>query len=138
MFGFQPAGIRNFALNRKCVAGVKIPVKTLFIAGLLAFGLRAASAQIVSLPATNPPAASLMPTNNPFNESQVMPFPRLNPSAPLPPLRPGIYLTEPYTCMVKVPGAQPDDCMLNNGPKPSSIPSRNPGLEFVPLKPDGK
>ena len=128
-------------MNRKCDAGVKLIVKTLFIAALLASGLGTASAQIISLPATNPPAASLMPTNNPFNDfgdSHVMPFPRLNPSAPLPPLKPGIYLTRPYACMVKVPGAQPDDWILNNGPKPSAIPNRLPGLEFVPLKPDGK
>jgi hypothetical protein len=128
-------------LNGKCAAGVKPIVKTLFITALLASGLITASAQIIALPATNPPAANLMPTNNPFNDfndSHDMPFPRLNPSAPLPPLKPGIYLTRPYDCMVKVPGAQPDDCILNNGPKPSSIPTRLPGLEFVPLKPDGK
>ncbi len=55
------------------------------------------------------------------------------PSAP-PGLRPGVYRTEPYGCIVVVPGPHPDDrCLHNPGDGRFSMPIIRPELRFVPL-----
>lgn len=51
-------------------------------------------------------------------------------------LAPGVYITKPYSCMVMVPGAQPDDCsILPAQIPPHSIPNAKPKLKFDPLPP---
>jgi hypothetical protein len=53
-------------------------------------------------------------------------------------LPPGIYKTEPYTCLVLVPGPHPDDkCIIGNGAGQPNIqmPIRRPELQFIPRKP---
>jgi hypothetical protein len=53
------------------------------------------------------------------------------------PLAAGIYKTEPYTCLVLVPGPHLDDKFVisgNGGPQ-IQMPTVQPGLKFIPLKP---
>ena len=48
--------------------------------------------------------------------------------------RPGIYKTEPYACIVIVPGKQPDDqCVVKPIESGSTMPVIRPKLRFVPL-----
>jgi hypothetical protein len=49
-------------------------------------------------------------------------------------LPPGVYLTKPYTCMVKVPGATHDE-MCQNPPPAPNLPMQilQPDLNSVPL-----
>jgi hypothetical protein len=52
---------------------------------------------------------------------------------------PGVYKTEPYSCIVVVPGAGLDDCFLvNPGGGHSSMPTVQPELRLVPLAPARK
>jgi hypothetical protein len=55
------------------------------------------------------------------------------------PLKPGVYQTYPYTCMVKVPAQEHDDCMVH-GPAGtnSTMPISKPDLRFVPIPQKGK
>jgi hypothetical protein len=54
-------------------------------------------------------------------------------------LAPGTYLTEPYVCVVGVPGPQHDDrCLIGGGDGDSQMPIMNPGLQFIPLSPNSK
>jgi hypothetical protein len=51
---------------------------------------------------------------------------------------PGLYKTEPYTCLVLIPGPHPDDkCIIGNGAAQPNIqmPIRQPELQFIPRKP---
>jgi len=51
---------------------------------------------------------------------------------------PGVYKTEPYTCLVLVPGPHPDDkCIIGNRAiQPTErMPMRQPELQFIPRKP---
>lgn len=49
---------------------------------------------------------------------------------------PGVYKTEPYTCILVVPGGHPDDHSVIHAPEPSpNIPVLKPELRFVPLQP---
>lgn len=51
-------------------------------------------------------------------------------------LAPGIYKTEPYTCIVIVPGEHPDDKMAIHLPDQGSrMPVLKPDLRFVPVRP---
>src|SRR5215471_6599865 len=53
-------------------------------------------------------------------------------SAPLP----GVYKTEPYACIVIVPGGHPDDQSVIHPPDPApNMPVLKPELRFVPLRP---
>ena len=46
---------------------------------------------------------------------------------------PGVYETAPYTCMVIVPGAHPDDSSVHwSGAGPSRMPVVKPELRFIP------
>jgi len=50
-------------------------------------------------------------------------------------LQPGAYQTEPYACIVLVPGAHPDERMVIAPPKmETKMPMIEPHLKFVPLK----
>ncbi len=54
-------------------------------------------------------------------------------------LPPGVYLTRPYTCMVKVPGAIPDDIAVRKLTVPTnSMPVLRPELKAVPLGQPGR
>jgi len=55
-------------------------------------------------------------------------------------LPPGVYLTKPYTCMVKVPGAMHDDIAVHRATVPtnSTMPVLRPKLKAVPLGRPGK
>jgi hypothetical protein len=49
---------------------------------------------------------------------------------------PGVYSTEPYTCIVIVPVAHPDDQSVIHPPEPApNMPVLKPDLRFVPLRP---
>lgn len=48
-------------------------------------------------------------------------------------LPPGVYLTKPYTCMVKVPGSTHDDIAVRKAIVPTnSMPVLRPNLKAVP------
>ena len=54
-------------------------------------------------------------------------------------LKPGIYQTKPFTCIVVVPEAQHDDCCITGGADGvSKMPIREPSLQFIPLSQMGK
>lgn len=54
-------------------------------------------------------------------------------------LPPGVYLTEPYTCMVMKPGAMHDDIMVGKVTAPTnSMPIIRPKLKAVPLGQPGQ
>ncbi len=60
---------------------------------------------------------------------------------PSPPrmLPPGVYKTEPYSCIVVVPGPHPDDrSIIDPGSGNSSMPIITPGLRFIPYHPAGR
>src|SRR5207253_2234490 len=61
-----------------------------------------------------------------------------NPGEPLQ-LRPGVYKTEPFACIVVVPGSQLDDAILIQPPA-GEFPMRTvtPDLRFIPVSPAGK
>ena len=46
---------------------------------------------------------------------------------------PGVYKTEPFTCIVLVPGSNHDDRMVIGTANPDPKMSRSPDLRFVPL-----
>ena len=51
-------------------------------------------------------------------------------------LAPGVYKTEPYACIVIVPGEHPDDRMAIHPPdQGSNMPMLKPDLNFVPVRP---
>ena len=55
-----------------------------------------------------------------------------SPSAPAP----GVYRTEPYTCIVIVPGGHADDKSVIHPAEPGpNMPVLKPDLRFVPLPP---
>ena len=50
-------------------------------------------------------------------------------------LAPGVYKTEPFACIVVVPGPHPDERMVvNPGKAETKMPMIEPPLKFVPLK----
>jgi hypothetical protein len=52
-------------------------------------------------------------------------------------LKPGVYMSLPYTCMVVVPPSHLDDKFIFGGGKPANIdemPMINPHLHFIPLR----
>jgi hypothetical protein len=57
-------------------------------------------------------------------------------TSPAPPqLKPGLYETAPYSCIVQVPGPHPDDGALigsNSGNNYSAMPVIRPDLQFIP------
>jgi hypothetical protein len=54
-------------------------------------------------------------------------------------LKPGIYKTEPFACIVLVPAAGLDEGMAVNPPGGEiSMPTVKPELRFVPISPTGK
>jgi len=51
-------------------------------------------------------------------------------------LAPGVYKTEPYTCIVIVPGEHPDDQSIMHPPETvPNMPMLKPDLRFVPVPP---
>ena len=53
-----------------------------------------------------------------------------------PKVQPGLYKTEPYSCVVLVPGPQMDDrSIVNPGGGHSPMPTITPGLRFIPYRP---
>jgi hypothetical protein len=59
--------------------------------------------------------------------------------SPAPPvLKPGVYETAPYSCIVVVPGLHPDDRALigsDSGNNYSAMPIIRPDLQFIPRSP---
>lgn len=47
---------------------------------------------------------------------------------------PGVYKTEPYTCIVAVPGGHSDDKMMHPRGAQPYMPTVQPDLRFIPLK----
>jgi len=57
---------------------------------------------------------------------------KASPSLPAP----GVYKTEPYTCIVIVPAGHSDDKSVIHPPDPGpNMPVLKPDLRFVPLRP---
>ncbi|HEY5914302.1 MAG TPA: hypothetical protein VJA21_27245 [Verrucomicrobiae bacterium] len=92
-------------------------------------------------PGTNQPGS---PNNRPRLPVPGAKSPRLyRPTQPGTPeagqLKPGVYESAPYTCIVVVPGAHPDDRSCVGGAYPdtaaSRMPTITPGLRFIPRKP---
>jgi len=55
------------------------------------------------------------------------------------PLAPGVYKTEPFACIVVVPGSQLDDAMIIPPPAGEfSMRTIVPDLRFIPINPTGK
>jgi hypothetical protein len=111
--------------------------RTIVLSAAIISGSVAVVAQITNGPA--PDWRSNPPVSLPQNTNQFLLQPK--PETPRPPgledaieLRPGIYLTKPYTSMVKVPGAHPDD-MIQRPPRLPEPPMRiiRPDLKTVPL-----
>jgi hypothetical protein len=51
-------------------------------------------------------------------------------------IRPGVYRTFPYSCVVVVPGPHPDDrCVVNPGGGNDPMPIIKPDLQFIPWGP---
>ena len=49
------------------------------------------------------------------------------------PLKPGVYETKPYSCIVVVPGPHPDDIALVPPPAGAeAMPTVKPDLQFIP------
>lgn len=49
------------------------------------------------------------------------------------PPKPGIYKTEPYTCLLKVPEFQHDDTSVHSSAKPvPEMPTHHPELKLIP------
>lgn len=142
-------GIKKIVSEHFIHALVKTDVKIKLAMGMLVSASGALFAQITASPAlpelsetnlppiTNLPPANLTDTNRVFNFA--LP-PHHFPMSPQPadtPAAPGVYVTRPYSCMVKVPGVQPDNCIIPVTPGPDSMPNRKPKLEFVPVPPPG-
>jgi hypothetical protein len=120
---------------------VKPTVKIMFFIGLMALIFGMAFAQITgplpSFYATPPPVIALA-TNNFTAGSNSLPVLWINHSPTSGPLKPGIYQTRLYTCLVKVPGPQHDDCFVGGTTNSASIPTIKPDLQFAPEMPAGK
>jgi hypothetical protein len=101
-------------------------------------------------PGSNPAAIPLVRTNllaplsasgwQPQFEAQNMQQPtRLQPSVSLGQLPAGVYKTLPYTCIVVVPGAHPDDrCIVSLPGGECPMPIIRPEVQFIPLHPANK
>jgi hypothetical protein len=49
-------------------------------------------------------------------------------------LKPGVYQTYPYICVIKVPAPEHDDCMVHElAGTNSTMPISKPDLRFVPI-----
>jgi hypothetical protein len=61
----------------------------------------------------------------------------LNPATNIPTApQPGVYKTEPYSCLVVVPGPHPDDkCIVGAPGRGSEMPVIVPELRFIPYTP---
>jgi hypothetical protein len=80
---------------------------------------------------------ALPPANKPEFKVQILPPPARPVSSSAPPtVSPGVYKTVPYSCIVVVPGPQPDDrCIVRPGGGDSSMPVVKPELRFIPWSP---
>jgi hypothetical protein len=87
-------------------------------------------------PFTNRPAAEFSLTNRILMASNSLPPLVWQDVTEVSSLPAGVYLTRPYTCMVKVPGGHPDDTCLHDQFKPTEpMPVLRPDLKTVPLGP---
>jgi hypothetical protein len=88
----------------------------------------------------NAPLPALAPAGKP--ELKVQPArlsPRVHPPFTLFPVPGGVYRTEPYSCIVVVPGPHPDDrCIVNPGSGHYSMPIIKPDLRFIPKDSAGR
>ena len=88
---------------------------------------------------TNQPSINL--TNKLTDTNLVLNLPSQPMETPKPLLKepspsgigPGAYVTKPFSCIVIVPGAQADDCIIPATIPPGSIPNAKPMLKFKPL-----
>ncbi|HZI31245.1 MAG TPA: hypothetical protein VFF11_02820, partial [Candidatus Binatia bacterium] len=80
--------------------------------------------------------ASLTDTNHVLTIPLSPPeFPKPASPGSLSGVAPGVYVTKPFSCMVMVPGQQPDDCIIPATVPTNSIPNAKPSLKFEPLPP---
>src|ERR1035441_571387 len=86
------------------------------------------------------PLLALAPARKPEFKIQTLPLSaRLRPPTAPPMIPAGVYKTVPYSCIVVVPGPQPDDrCVINPGDVASAMPIVRPDLRFIPLDPAKK
>lgn len=79
--------------------------------------------------ACEPALAQVISTNKPLQPPIILNF---NPAAP-PALKPGVYKTEPFSCLILVPGAHPDDrIIIGTKGAQRGIPTFSPELRFIP------
>jgi hypothetical protein len=143
--------IRKFANERRPLAAVKGIVNLKAAIGMLMSASGIGFGHIVIGPApggaptfpgllnTNQPGLNL--TNHLSNTNLVLRIPQSPPETPnlKPPAAaptspgPGAYVTKPFTCVVIVPGAQPDDCIIPAIVPTNAIPNFKPQLKFEPL-----
>ena len=88
---------------------------------------------IPSAPGNTPPPA-LAPAGKPeFKAQPARSSARVHPPSARFPVPGGVYRTEPYSCIVVVPGPHPDDrCIVNPGGGDYSMPIIEPDLRFIP------
>jgi hypothetical protein len=72
-----------------------------------------------------------------FKTGKTPPAGKLPLASPAAGLKPGVYRTLPYTCIVIVPGPHPDDvsAVESGTDGVEKLPVFKPGLKFVPLAP---
>ena len=94
------------------------------------------SVPLVAL-AASPNQTVVVPLMNSSNELMIFRVPSAH-SATI--VAPGIYKTEPYTCLVLVPGRHLDDKSIisgNRGPQ-IQMPTVRPDLKLIPRKPSSR
>ena len=92
---------------------------------------------ILPSPGGNPQVPAWALARKPEFKFRVLPpSVRLQAPAAPPAIPAGVYKTEPYSCIVVVPGAHPDDrCIINPGGGDYSMPIVKPDLQFIPYRP---
>ena len=123
------------------VKGFMKSVRPVWPAAVLLLSVLTAGAQITIgtlSPGTNRPAWHFAPTNRLVLATNRPPLGHpleLGPGEMLPP---GIYLSRPYTCMIRSPGRIPGETNLLDF-TPSApvvpLPNQRPDLQFFPLRP---
>jgi hypothetical protein len=115
-------------------------VRSIQVSALLIGSSLLATAEICTnnptAPFTNWPAARLTFTNRLLMASNSLPPLAWQDVTEVSSLPTGVYLTRPYTCMIKMLGGQPDDTCLHDQVKPTEpMPVLRPDLKTVPLGP---
>jgi len=86
-----------------------------------------------------PPSILTMPTNGLLTLSNSLPNVSMELSSTTQPLKPGVYQSKPYTCIVLVPKPTPDDCcrggILNTNSRMTIF---KPDSQLIPVPQKGE